>query len=75
VAKGFEGFGRTLPALGAAVPIVIIFVAVLSIVLTAAGPRGLGLSDAQISGWIVVVYGLPALPSLVLTFRYASPCS
>jgi benzoate membrane transport protein len=73
VAKGFGEFRRTLPALGAAVPIVILFVAVLSIVLTAAGPRGLRLSDAQISGWIVVLYGLPALPSLVLTFRYSQP--
>ncbi|MGH2590232.1 MAG: benzoate/H(+) symporter BenE family transporter [Actinomycetota bacterium] len=36
-------------------------------------PPGLGLSDAQTSGWIVVVYGLPALPSLVLTFRYRQP--
>ena len=73
MAKGSGELRRTLPALGAAVPIVIIFVAVLSIVLTAAGPRGLRLSEAQISGWIVVVYGLPALPSLVLTIRYRQP--
>src|SRR5918996_625196 len=73
MAKGSGEFRRTLPAFGAAVPIVILFVAVLSIVLTAAGPGGLGLSDAQISGWIVVVYGLPAVPSLVLTFRYRQP--
>jgi benzoate membrane transport protein len=66
-------FRRTLPALGAAVPIVIIFIAVLSIVLTASGPQGLGLSSAQTSTWIVVVYGLPALPSLVLTSRYRQP--
>ena len=73
MAKGSGEFRRTLPALGASVPIVILFVAVLSIVLTAAGPGGLGLSDAQTSGWIVVVYGLPAVPSLVLTFRYRQP--
>jgi predicted benzoate:H+ symporter BenE len=66
-------FRRTLPALGAAVPVTIIFIAVLSIVLTAAGLQGLGVSAAQTSGWIVVVYGLPALPSLVLTFRYRQP--
>lgn len=66
-------FRRALPALGAAVPVVIMFVAVLSIVLTAAGPQGLGLSDAQTSGWIVVLYGLPAIPSLVLTLRYRQP--
>jgi benzoate membrane transport protein len=73
MATGSGKFRRTLPALGAAVPIVIIFVAVLSIVLTASGPRGLRLSDAQTSGWIVVVYGLPAVPSLVLTLRYRQP--
>jgi len=66
-------FRRTMPALAAALPVTIIFIAVLSIVLTAAGPQGLRLSAAQTSGWIVVVYGLPALPSLVLTFRYRQP--
>jgi benzoate membrane transport protein len=73
MANGSGQFRRTLPALGAAVPIVILFVAVLSIVLTASGPRGLRLSDEQTSGWIVVVYGLPAVPSLVLTLRYRQP--
>jgi benzoate membrane transport protein len=73
MAKSSGKFRRTLPALGVAVPIVILFVAVLSIVLTASGPRGLRLSDAQTSGWIVVVYGLPAIPSLVLTLRYRQP--
>jgi benzoate membrane transport protein len=73
MAKGSGEFRRTLPALGAAVPIVILFLAVLSIVLTAAGPQGLRLSDAQTSGWIVMVYGLPAIPSLVLTIRYRQP--
>jgi benzoate membrane transport protein len=73
VAKGSGEFRRTLPALGAAVPVIILFVAVLSIVLTAAGSQGLGLSDVQTSGWIVVVYGLPAVPSLVLTLRYRQP--
>lgn len=73
MAKGSAEFRRTLPAMSAAVPVIILFVAVLSIVLTAAGPQGLGLSDAQTSGWIVVVYGLPAVPSLVLTLRYRQP--
>lgn len=68
-----EGFRRTLPALGAAVPITIIFIAVLSIVLTAAGTQGLRLSAAQTSSWIVVIYGLPAIPSVVLAFRYRQP--
>lgn len=68
-----ERFRGTLPALGAAVPITIIFIAVLSIVLTAAGTQGLRLSAAQTSSWIVVIYGLPALPSVVLAFRYRQP--
>jgi benzoate membrane transport protein len=27
----------------------------------------------QTNGWIVVLYGLPAIPSLLLTFRYRQP--
>jgi benzoate membrane transport protein len=46
---------------------------VLSIVLTAAGPDGMGLSDRQTSGWIALVYGLPMLPSLVLSLRHRVP--
>jgi benzoate membrane transport protein len=73
VARNSGELRRTLPALGSAVPIIILFIAVLSIVLTAAGRQGLRLSDAQTSGWIVVVYGLPALPSVVLSIRYRQP--
>src|SRR5687767_11768602 len=58
---------RSLPALVAGLTVTIVFLAVLSIILTAAGPRGLGLSDRQTSGWIALVYGLPMIPSLVLT--------
>jgi len=64
---------RTLPALIAAIPIVIVFFAVLGIMLTAAGPKGLALSDERTSGWIAVVYGLPMLPTLVLSIRYRQP--
>jgi hypothetical protein len=42
MANGSGEFRRTLPALGAAVPITILFVAVLSIVLAAAADRGSG---------------------------------
>jgi len=66
-----DEFRRTLPALSAAIPIAIIFVAVLSIVLTAA--EALNLSEGQTSGWISVVYGLPAIPSIILTWRYRQP--
>ena len=68
-----EEFRRTLPALIAGLTVVIVFLAVLSIVLTAAGPHGMGLSDRRTSGWIALVYGLPMIPSLVLTLRYRMP--
>lgn len=64
---------RALPAFIAAIPIVIVFFAVLGIILTAAGPKGLSLSEGRTSGWIAVVYGLPMVPSLVLSIRYRQP--
>jgi benzoate membrane transport protein len=66
-----EEFRRTLPALIAGLTVAIVFLAVLSIVLTAAGPHGMGLSDRRTSGWIALVYGLPM--SLILTLRYRMP--
>jgi len=65
--------GSAVPALVAGFTIAIVFVAVLSIVLTAAGPDGLALSDDRASAWIAVVYGLPMIPSLVLSRRYRMP--
>jgi benzoate membrane transport protein len=62
-----------LPQLVAGFTIAVIFAAVLSIVLTVAGPGGLGLSEEQTSGWIALGYGLPMLPSLVLSVRYRMP--
>ena len=62
---------RTLPALSAALPIIILFITALSIVLTAA--QGLGLTAAQASSWIAALYGLPGLLSLALTLRYHQP--
>jgi benzoate membrane transport protein len=64
---------RTLPALAAGFTIAIVFGAVLSIVLTAAGPDGMGLSDRRTGGWIALIYGLPMIPSLILTLRYRMP--
>jgi len=64
---------NTLPALIAGLTVAIVFFAVLSIVLTAAGPHGLGLSASRTSGWIALVYGVPMIPSLVLTLRYRMP--
>jgi benzoate membrane transport protein len=64
---------KTLPALIASIPVAIVFFAVLGIVLTAAGPNGLKLTDAQTSRWIAVLYGLPTLVALVLTVRFRQP--
>jgi benzoate membrane transport protein len=73
VTSGWSGFRRAVPAVASAVPVIVIFVAVLSIVLTAAGPRGLYLSGPQTASWIVVIYGLPAIPSVILAVRYREP--
>jgi benzoate membrane transport protein len=62
-----------IPALVAGFTVSIVFGAVLSIVLTAAGPDGMGLSAARTSGWIALIYGLPMLPSIVLSIRYRTP--
>ena len=62
-----------MPALVAGFAIAILFGAVLSIVLTAAGPNGMGLSRSQTSGWIALIYGFPMIPSLVLSLRYREP--
>ena len=62
-----------MPAIVAGLTVAIVFLAVLSIVLTAAGPRGLALSDRRASGWIALIYGIPMIPSLVLTLRYRIP--
>src|SRR6266540_4727968 len=64
---------RTLPALIAAIPVVIVYFAVLGIVLTAAGPDGLNLTNQQSSGWIALLYGWPTLLALVMTIRYRQP--
>lgn len=64
---------RTLPALTAAVPVVIVYFAVLGIVLTAAGPDGLDLSPERTSGWIALLYGWPTILALAITLRYRQP--
>jgi benzoate membrane transport protein len=64
---------RSLPALIASIPISIVYFAVLGIVLTAAGPNGLDLTEEQTSSWIAVLYGFPTLIALILTVRYRQP--
>lgn len=71
--EGSREFRQTLPALIASIPVAIVYFAVLGIVLTAAGPDGLDLTDAQASGWIAALYGFPTLIALVLTIRTRQP--
>lgn len=62
---------RNIPALGAAVRNIIIFITVLSIPLTTA--RALDLSTAETSSWILALYGVSGLLSLILAWRYRQP--
>src|SRR5215212_12224782 len=60
-----------LPALGAAIPLSIFPIAVLSLPLAAA--QEMRLSAPQTTSWILALYGLPGLLSLVLTILYRQP--
>lgn len=60
-----------LPAVLTAVPLVILFIAALTIPLAAA--RQMNLSKPETSGWLLALYGIPGLLSLVLTIRYRQP--
>jgi hypothetical protein len=62
---------RALPALGAALPLIVLFITVLSIFLTVT--ENLGLSEGQTASWIMVAYGLPGLLSLGLALHYRQP--
>jgi benzoate membrane transport protein len=62
---------RWLPALGTAVPLIILPIAVLSLPLVAA--EEMRLSAAETASWILALYGIPSFLSLVLTIRYRQP--
>ena len=66
-----RAFRRNIPAIAAAVRNIVIFIVVLSIPLTTA--QVLGLSTAETSGWLLALYGLPGLLSLVLAVIYRQP--
>lgn len=68
---GSDGLRRFVPALGASLPLVAIFLTVLTIPLAAA--PDLGLTPGQLSGWIFATYGVPALLSFALAARYRQP--
>jgi benzoate membrane transport protein len=57
--------------LSAALPIIFLFIIVLSIPLTVA--QELGLSAAETTSWILVLYGLPSVLSLTLSLLYRQP--
>ena len=61
----------TLPALAAAIPIIIIPISVLSIFLAAS--QALHVSSVQATSWIISVYGLPGVLSLGFALRYRQP--
>lgn len=65
------GTVRRLPAVGAAVSLIVIFVVALSIPLSVAS--SLGLTGAEITGWIVALYGVSGLLTIVLVARYRQP--
>lgn len=58
-------------ALGAASALIVIFVAVLSIPLSTADD--LGLTERETVGWIMSLYGLPGLLTIVLVLRHRQP--
>jgi benzoate membrane transport protein len=60
-----------LTPLGAAVPMIILPIVILSIPVTAASE--MGLSSAELSSWIVSLYGLPAALGIILSHRYQQP--
>lgn len=60
-----------LTAFGTAVPMIILPIAILSLTLTAAAQ--LNLSRAELSSWIITLYGIPSVFSIVLAYRYQQP--
>ncbi len=62
---------RALPTIGGGLAVAVIFVAVLSLPLSAAAP--LGLSESEAASWIAGLYGVSAVLGLILTLRYRQP--
>jgi len=62
---------RNMPIIGAAVRNIVIFITVLSIPLASA--EHMALSGAETSSWILALYGIPPLLSLILTIVYRQP--
>ena len=65
------GLRRYVPPLSAAIPILIFAVAALALPLATAA--ALALTANQLGGWIVVLFGIPAILSMALTGVYRQP--
>lgn len=65
------GASRTLPAVGAALALTVVYVVALSIPLATAA--SLGLNSALITGWILALYGVSGVLTVVLVARYRQP--
>ncbi|MFP4554750.1 MAG: benzoate/H(+) symporter BenE family transporter [Actinomycetota bacterium] len=63
--------GQLMPPIAAGLAMGAIYTAVLGIPLEAAS--ALGLSSAETSSWIMVIYGLASAVSIVLILRYRQP--
>lgn len=62
---------RGLSTFGSAIRLIILFMIVLSLPLSAA--QALDLSDGETTSWILALYGLPGLLALALALRYRQP--
>ncbi len=60
-----------MPAMGAALSLIVIFVAVLAIPLGTASELGLSLGET--TSWIMAVYGVAGVLALALSLRYRQP--
>jgi benzoate membrane transport protein len=60
-----------ITSIGAAVPLSILLIAMLTLPLAAAA--SMGLTTSQTASWILVLYGLPAVGSLALAYVYRQP--
>ena len=60
-----------LPAVGSALPVIILFVTLLSVPLAAA--QQMELSAAQTSSWVFIIYAFTGVLSLSFAIRYRQP--